>query len=71
MTTGKIECLCTYYWHQFPYVTGHFCRGEEMDDVSDEYLRTHLHAKCDYMSRQTLVPAKWSMQENRYVPSSP
>ena len=18
MTTGKIECLCTYYWHQFP-----------------------------------------------------
>ena len=53
------------------YVTGHFCRGEEMDDVSDEYLRTHLHAKCDYMSRQTLVPAKWSMQENRYVPSSP
>ena len=53
------------------YVTGHFCRGEEMDDVSDEYLRTYLHAKCDYMSRQTLVPAKWSMQENRYVPSSP
>ena len=43
----------------------------QMDDVSDEYLRTHLHAKCDYMSRQTLVPAKWSMQENRYVPSSP
>ena len=53
------------------YVTGHFCRGEEMDDVSDEYLRTYLHAKCDYMSRQTLVPAKWSMQENRYVPRSP
>ena len=53
------------------YVTGHFCRGEEMDDVSDEYLRTYLHAKCDYMSRQTLVPAKWSMQEDRYVPRSP
>ena len=34
-------------------------------------IRTYLHAKCDYMSRQTLVPARWSMQENRYVPSSP
>ena len=54
------------------YVTGHFwAPSGDMDEVSDEYLRTYLHAKCDYMSRQTLVPAKWSMQENRYVPSSP
>jgi len=54
------------------YVTGHFwAPSGDMDEVSDEYFRTYLHAKCDYMSRQTLVPAKWSMQENRYVPSSP
>ena len=60
-STGKLRYVTGYIW----------APSGDMDEVSDEYLRTYLHAKCDYMSRQTRVPAKWSMQENRYVPSSP
>ena len=62
MTTGKIECLCTYYWHQFP------APWHDVHRSSDGAHQLSGGAMCDSSHSQGLPVAD---QKQQWPPGFP